>query len=59
MSSAPRHLCVFWAGRKPEISDFSDLDSVGGAQWAAERKPPFLIFFESDRGVPGARCGSD
>lgn len=52
-------LCVSWTGRKPEISDFSNLDGVGGAQWTAERRPPFLIFFESDRRVPGARCGSD
>lgn len=33
---APRHLCVSWTGRKPEISDFSNLDSVSRAQWAAE-----------------------
>lgn len=48
VSLAPRHLCVSWTGRKPEMSDFSNLDSVSRAQWAAEQRPLFFILFASD-----------
>lgn len=47
MHLAPRRWCVFWIGRKPEISDFSSLGRVGGAL--------FGILFESDGRVPGAK----
>lgn len=56
-SLAPRHLCVSWTGRKPEISDSSNLDSVSRAQWAAERRPPFFNLSASGHRVTGAPCG--
>ena len=58
-SLAPRHLCVSWTGKKSEISDFSNLDSVSGAQWAVEQRPLFVFLFASDHRVARAPCGSD
>lgn len=58
-SLAPRHLCASWTGKKSEISDFSNLDSVSRARWAAEQRPPFFFLFASDHRVAGAPCGSD